>query len=309
MANKPPAFLFYPSDFRVGVLTMDLDQIGAYVLLLCEEWDKGFLPNDHVKLAKICQTTPEIFNRVWGEIQDKFHSDGNGRLINDRMEKERSKQEQRRKVGKQFGEKGGGNPNFKKGEANPYYQDQDKGLHKGTPLSQPLPDVHKGKINFSNSNFNSKEDKHSLHTPPRVKASTPEELKNLNFVLRLHDNEFQTWMKSVTAYINEQNQARRSNPFQWKATCGNLERDLHKLIYSLDDEAKKSILMDAYNVLGQKINWPEYVFLVIKIMVCQSEKTPIKEPMKWVLSLLQKPGDVVSAKTDGPFAGVLNRGP
>src|SRR6185312_11765498 len=53
---KSPAFQFYPNDFlgSGSVAAMTLEEIGAYVLLLCYEWNEGGLPDDLDRLARYC---------------------------------------------------------------------------------------------------------------------------------------------------------------------------------------------------------------------------------------------------------------
>lgn len=53
--ERPTSFLFYPADFLADpvVGAMSLEQVGAYVLLLCYAWpSKGVLPNDPAALAR-----------------------------------------------------------------------------------------------------------------------------------------------------------------------------------------------------------------------------------------------------------------
>jgi uncharacterized phage protein (TIGR02220 family) len=91
--NKPPAFLFYPSDFEMGTSTWGVEEVGTYIRLLNTEWTSGPLPNDISKLAKIARVTADAMRSLWQTVGEKFVSDGNGKLINPRMEEERKKQE------------------------------------------------------------------------------------------------------------------------------------------------------------------------------------------------------------------------
>ncbi len=73
MAKNTPAFQFYPADFLGGTMTTSDAATGVYIKLLCAMWVAGgSLPNCTTKLAICAQTTPEKFEAVWVEIQDKF---------------------------------------------------------------------------------------------------------------------------------------------------------------------------------------------------------------------------------------------
>jgi uncharacterized protein YdaU (DUF1376 family) len=48
---RKPAFQFYPQDFLVGTSDMDAAEVGAYIRLLCYQWEKEGLPNDIKKLS------------------------------------------------------------------------------------------------------------------------------------------------------------------------------------------------------------------------------------------------------------------
>lgn len=60
----PPAFQFYVQDFITGTSDMSLEEVGAYIRLLCYQWSKGGLPNDINRIAKICNAHPSQFKPV-----------------------------------------------------------------------------------------------------------------------------------------------------------------------------------------------------------------------------------------------------
>jgi len=79
---KPPAFQFYADDFLGGTCDMRADEVGAYMRLLCYQWNRGCIPiDDREKLERI--TGCEVSN----DVLMKF-PDGKNR----RMESERAKQ-------------------------------------------------------------------------------------------------------------------------------------------------------------------------------------------------------------------------
>lgn len=94
--SKSPAFQFYPGDFLSdpNQMLMELDEVGAYIRLICVCWDKGNLPNDLRKLAKLAGTTLREMERIWPALAPCFQDDPTfrGHLIHPRLEKERGKQ-------------------------------------------------------------------------------------------------------------------------------------------------------------------------------------------------------------------------
>lgn len=87
MENKDPAYLFYSKDWLEGTAEFMLDEKGAYIDLLAHQHQKGNLPSDPKRLARIVGLSLEDFNRVWIAISPKFISEGD-RLYNERLRKE-----------------------------------------------------------------------------------------------------------------------------------------------------------------------------------------------------------------------------
>ena len=87
--SKSPAFQFYPSDFYLGTDDMTAAQVGGYIRLLCKQWDKNVLPFDEKTLKKWAGLNTSDL----AEVLKKFVKIDEG-YINERMEKERQKQEQ-----------------------------------------------------------------------------------------------------------------------------------------------------------------------------------------------------------------------
>ena len=107
--NKPPAFQFYPDNFRDGVADFSQEEIGAYMMLLCYQWSHGCIPKDRARMERAACGT------VSGHVLRKFPEGADGELRNPRLERERVKQSDFRKQCAENG-KSGGNPNFKKGQ-------------------------------------------------------------------------------------------------------------------------------------------------------------------------------------------------
>jgi uncharacterized protein YdaU (DUF1376 family) len=100
--HKSPAFQFYVQDFVAGTIDFTALEIGAYLLLLCRQWDKGELPNDPEKLKTIGRCGIEVIQVVI----EKFEVGDDGKLRNARLEKIRSEQEANRKAKSKAGIEG-----------------------------------------------------------------------------------------------------------------------------------------------------------------------------------------------------------
>ena len=96
MAEKPPAFQWYPRDFLTDekVVVMPNSYCGAYVRLMCHEWLEGSLPDDPAMLARLACEPAAAFAPMWELFGSKFtaHPTLYGRLIHPRLQKEREKQ-------------------------------------------------------------------------------------------------------------------------------------------------------------------------------------------------------------------------
>ena len=72
---KVPAFQLYAKEFLQdeAVIAMDLDAVGAYIILLCHQWNEGSVPSEPTMLARICRTTVERIQKIWPQVAVKFH--------------------------------------------------------------------------------------------------------------------------------------------------------------------------------------------------------------------------------------------
>ena len=106
---KSPAFQFYPVDFSHGVADFTTEEVGAYILLLCRQWDKGAIPDDQAACAKIARCQPSTVASVWHKfgICDEFGRK-NARLEAVRAE-QASYREKQAANGKKRWSKSGGN--------------------------------------------------------------------------------------------------------------------------------------------------------------------------------------------------------
>jgi uncharacterized protein YdaU (DUF1376 family) len=97
MADKSPAFQFYPKDFLTDerVVLMSNTEVGIYVRLLCFCWLEGTLPLETVSLAHMARMPLKQFTRLWENsiVKTCFKlSDEDGRLHHKRLDEEREKQ-------------------------------------------------------------------------------------------------------------------------------------------------------------------------------------------------------------------------
>ena len=85
---------FYCKDFLASsaVQRMSLAAQGAYMRLLCYQWEDGFLPTDQDELAQLCQSnaSAEPWPSIWKSISGCFCKNEFG-LINARCNAEREK--------------------------------------------------------------------------------------------------------------------------------------------------------------------------------------------------------------------------
>ena len=86
---RAPAFQFYPADFMIGTMDLSAEAVGAYIRLLCYQWDKGAIPDDDEAIGRIggCSGNTVV------SIRNKFGRCSDGLLRNTRLELVRQKQD------------------------------------------------------------------------------------------------------------------------------------------------------------------------------------------------------------------------
>jgi predicted HNH restriction endonuclease len=70
---KDPAVLFYTSDFLSGTLTMNYEQKGKYITLLCYQHQQGFLLEEDFK-AILDGTDSKVFNKFQKLSDGKYYN-------------------------------------------------------------------------------------------------------------------------------------------------------------------------------------------------------------------------------------------
>jgi uncharacterized protein YdaU (DUF1376 family) len=89
--ERLPIVPWYYADFLASTQGWTAEETGVYFLLLSREWDEGPLPNNPQVLAHYARSTPRNFKRIWEhKVEKKFRVMSDGRLANDRLEKERA---------------------------------------------------------------------------------------------------------------------------------------------------------------------------------------------------------------------------
>lgn len=83
---KAPAFQFYADDFLAGTLDLSQEELGAYIRLLCHQWNRGSIPVETEKQQRLAG------GPVSADVLVKFQLMPDGRLVNERLEQEREKQ-------------------------------------------------------------------------------------------------------------------------------------------------------------------------------------------------------------------------
>lgn len=104
MAKNPVLPLYY-NDIVGSTKTWTDEEFGAYMRLLIEQWDKGGLPKDSQRLARLI-TSMDV---TWPMIKDKFE-EIDGMLKNKRMEEVREEKARHAKKQKENAEKRYQNP-------------------------------------------------------------------------------------------------------------------------------------------------------------------------------------------------------
>lgn len=93
-----PAFQTYADLFYIDTVEWDIAEIGLYWRLLLLQWTNGSISSDPKVLQKLTQTSSKRFTKVFQKVSKKFVIDGDGRLINLKLEEVRQKQRQYREM-------------------------------------------------------------------------------------------------------------------------------------------------------------------------------------------------------------------
>lgn len=102
-----PWFPFWVDDFRLsrGVRRMSMEAVGLYILVLCELWDGGPLPDDVRAVADLLGRPIESVQGPWEEVRRELKITKNG-LVSPRLLRERQYQEDHRERRRRAGKRG-----------------------------------------------------------------------------------------------------------------------------------------------------------------------------------------------------------
>lgn len=106
-----PYFKWYWRDWRSNRRVQRMHYIarGFYRELLDEQWSEGSLPNDLDEIADICGCPIAVMQEYWPEIEPCFVETEDGRLLNEKMENQRTENDAKRVKQADAGRKGGKN--------------------------------------------------------------------------------------------------------------------------------------------------------------------------------------------------------
>lgn len=107
--TSSPAFQFYTKEFLSSskVIAMSMTERGVYITLLALQWEDGSLPSEMPALANMVGLNVKQLERMWPHNLGRCFVTRNGRFLNLRLEKERTKQEDNRAQRSKNGSKGG----------------------------------------------------------------------------------------------------------------------------------------------------------------------------------------------------------
>lgn len=114
-------------------------------------------------------------------------------------------------------------------------------------------------------------------------------LKNEPYLIELSEGGFIEYCRAVRSELSSWND-RRSNKFDWDPS----DADLRKLFFGGPDDHKLTMCYHAYNILDEKVNYPELVLRALRLMLHSSEKTRITNPFGWMWSCLHGNGDATT---------------
>lgn len=137
---KSPAFQFYPSDWlgsqRVQMLT--LEEEGGYIRLIAYCWQHGSIPSDPEKVAKLIGkgASTTLATTLLSMFQP---SSDESRMVHDRLEEERAKQEVWRQKSSEGGKKSAEMRHRSKGGSTTVPRVVDECLPNGSNQTSTLP--------------------------------------------------------------------------------------------------------------------------------------------------------------------------
>jgi uncharacterized protein YdaU (DUF1376 family) len=100
--GKDPSFLFYSKDWIDGTAEMLPAEKGVYIDLLAYQHQRGDLPNNIDRLARLVRLSKDEFLIIWDIIKDKFIVSGE-RIYNERLNEVMNERKEKAKTNKIIG--------------------------------------------------------------------------------------------------------------------------------------------------------------------------------------------------------------
>lgn len=111
--NNPPAFSLYAQDFLSGCIYLEKQEIGMYIQMICKQWTDFLIPKERLSFLIGCK---------WDDLSKTFKekfTDYGDFVVNERLEKERTKKADFINKQRINGKKGGRPPKDGKPKLNP----------------------------------------------------------------------------------------------------------------------------------------------------------------------------------------------
>ena len=98
--SAPQWMPFYVGDYLADTGHLTAVEHGAYLMLICHYWQHDGLPNDDVRLARICRMSGDEWATVSVSVRDLFGPNWTHKRIDFELNKARELIEKRSKAGK-----------------------------------------------------------------------------------------------------------------------------------------------------------------------------------------------------------------
>ncbi len=107
-APRRPYMPFFGDDFfgSQAVRMMSHESRGVLLELLWLAWRDGSIPSDRKLLTRLLGAGSDLVDRCWPEIESLWQPAGDGRLVNQELEDERSRQDEHRRRMSEAGKRG-----------------------------------------------------------------------------------------------------------------------------------------------------------------------------------------------------------
>jgi uncharacterized protein YdaU (DUF1376 family) len=238
--SKTPFMPLWVSDFLGDTLDLDAAEVGAYMLLLMAQWNRGgnSLPDDYKKLQRIARCGRN-WPRIWEQIEHYFDRDEDG-VYSKRLRLEAQNVAAKRAVNAQNGARGGSAKSLKSKEQQ--QANATNSLQRNSSIPEPEPysikdtnvslsvstdaTRHANEVSQAVSRYNEAATKAGW---PQVHKLTPNRSKQLR--LRLKDcGGLNGWEDALRrAFASDFCRGRTSKPwtgfgFDWLVKAGNFTK-------------------------------------------------------------------------------------